>query len=316
MMNDIVTFGESMVALDPSANGPLRHVHDFKKHMAGAETNVLIGMSRLGHRTSWLSKVGDDEFGKYILSTLRSEGIDISRVKIEPNTITGVMFKEKRNNRQLNVYYYRQSSAASFINEEDIHEDWIRNARLLHITGITPALSSTCLAAVRKAVRIAKEAGVPISFDPNLRLKLWDREVACETLLSLIPDCTYFLPGYSEGKILTGIDSIEQMAESFHQMGAGTVVIKHGKEGAYLYDQNGGRWIKGYPVENVADPIGAGDAFAAGFLSGILNGDSHENSVKRGNLLGSYAVTMEGDWEGLPDLMEIEQMFSEDDTNR
>ncbi|WP_123042997.1 sugar kinase [Cohnella candidum] len=315
-MNDIVTLGESMVVFDPSSTGPLRHVSEFKKHMAGAESNVAIGLARLGHRAGWLSRVGDDEFGRYITGTLKSEGIDVSRVIADAGASTGVMFKERRNNRLMNVYYYRSNSAASRLCSEDVDKEWIRASRMLHVTGITPALSDSCHAAVCQAIRYAREAGVPVSFDLNLRLKLWDADKACETLLALIPECTYFLPGYSEGRLLTGIASIEDMARYFHRMGPEAVVIKDGKKGAYLYDRDGGRWIEACRVEEVADPIGAGDAFAAGFLSGVLKGQSHAEAVMLGNVLGSYAVTIKGDWEGLPDLTELECLYPVEDTVR
>lgn len=313
---DMITIGESLVVFDSMSLGPLRHVNDFKKRMAGAESNVSIGMSRLGHNVGWLSRVGDDEFGRYILGSLRSEGVDISQVIVDHNRSTGVMFKEKRNANLTNISYYRSNSAASMINEKDIEESWIKKSKLLHITGITPALSKTCHEAIIKAVRIAKEANIPVSFDANLRLKLWGENEARQTILSLIPDCTYFLPGFFEGKLLTGIESIEDMAAYFYNMGPEVVVIKDGKNGAYLYDSSGGYWIESFRVDKVIDSVGAGDAFAAGFLSGVLNGKSNKESVKQANLLGAYAVSVSGDWEGLPIKSELNQLFMEEDTNR
>lgn len=315
-MIDMVTFGESLVVLDPVNLGPLRHVQGFTKKMAGSESNVSIGLSRLGHRVSWLSRIGNDEFGHFILSTLRSENVDVSRVKVDGSAPTGIMFKEKRKKGQVNVYYYRKQSAASNLSEEDIDEAWICGAKLLHITGITPALSESCRKAIRKAVTTARSAGIPISFDANLRLKLWDLQTARETLLSLVCESTYFLPAYEEGVKLSGLNNVEKMAEFFYRMGPKAIVIKDGKKGAYLYDRDGGRWISGFPVDEVVDPTGAGDAFAAGFLSGILNGMPHEEAVRQGNVLGAYAVSVNGDWEGLPTKTELEQFFSTEDINR
>ncbi|NYE05735.1 2-dehydro-3-deoxygluconokinase [Bacillus niacini] len=315
-MFDIVTIGESMVVFNPTEIGPMRHCQTFRMQMAGAESNVAIGLARLGHSVSWCSRVGDDEFGKYIVNTLRAENVDVSMVRFDSDNRTGLMFKEERKKGLSNVYYYRNESAASKLSEFDIQRAWIRKARILHLTGITPALSESCRSAIFQAIKLAKEEGIPISFDLNMRTKLWEKDIAVSVLTSIMKECHYFLPSYQEGVLLSGIDSVKEMAEYFYQHGPRVVVIKKGAEGSYLLDQDGGRWIPPFRVEQVMDSIGAGDAFAAGFLSGILNGSTNEEATRRGNLLGAYSVSVKGDWEGLPSEKELSQIFTVEDAIR
>lgn len=182
---DVITFGESMVLFNPNNNGPLRYVHNFTKSIAGAESNAAIALARLGHNTGWFSRVGDDEFGRYIISTIRGEGVDVSRTITDKSRNTGLLFKERFSHINPNVYYYRNDSAASGLCTEDLDMEYIKSARILHITGITPALSKTAREAVFKAVETARKNGVTVSFDPNIRLKLWSLDEARETIMKI-----------------------------------------------------------------------------------------------------------------------------------
>ena len=155
----VVTLGESMIVLNPATTGPLRHVQTFHRSLAGAESNVAIGLVRLGITTGWVSRLGNDEFGRYALTTLRGEGVDVSRVVIDDAAPTAVYFKELRGGRDPAVYYYRRGSAASRLGPADISEEYIAGAELLHVTGITPALSDSCYRAVMTAIE--KEAYRP-----------------------------------------------------------------------------------------------------------------------------------------------------------
>ena len=159
-MPDVVTLGETMVLFTPMGDGPLRYVHHFEKGSAGPQSNVCIGLTRLGHSAGWISRLGDDEFGRYVLSAVRSEGVDVSQVHFDPEHPTAVYFKERRALGSAQVYYYRAGSAASHMTPDDIDPDYIQNAKFLLGSGITPALSATCRDALWRAVEIAKEAGV------------------------------------------------------------------------------------------------------------------------------------------------------------
>ncbi|ABY95599.1 MULTISPECIES: sugar kinase [Thermoanaerobacter] len=304
-MLDVVTLGETMVLMTPEISGPLRYVNKFIKQIGGAESNFAIGIVRLGHRAGWISKLGNDEFGKYILSFIRGEGVDTSRVKFDPDAPTAVYFKERREYGESRVYYYRRGSAASRLRPEDLDPDYIGSAKYLHLTGITPALSESCYQTVKEAIKIAKSRSVKITFDPNIRLKLWSKERAREVIMELAAQADIVLPGVSEGEILVGEREPEKIAAKFLGLGVGTVVVKMGKQGAYYATKSESKFIPGFPIEKVVDPIGAGDGFAAGFVTGLLKGYSLEKAVRLANAVGAIVTTVIGDVEGLPTMDEV-----------
>lgn len=305
-MLDVVTLGETMVLMTPEVSGPLRYVNRFIKQIGGAESNFAIGIVRLGHKAGWISKLGNDEFGKYILSFIRGEGVDTSRVKFDPEAPTAVYFKERREYGETRVYYYRRGSAASRLTPEDLDPDYIGSAKYLHVTGITPALSESCYLTVKEAIKIAKSRGVKVSLDPNIRLKLWSKERAREVIMELAEQADIVLPGVSEGEILVGEKDPEKIAAKFLDLGVSIVVVKLGEKGAYYATKNESKFVPGYPVERVVDPIGAGDGFAAGFIAGLLKNYSLEQAVKLANAVGAIVTTVIGDVEGLPTMEEVE----------
>lgn len=307
---DVVTIGESMVVFTPTTGGFMRYADLFSKKVGGAESNVAIGLSRLGHQAGWISKVGDDEFGKAIFSFLKGESVDISKAKVDDEAPTGIYFKEPRRKNQTMVYYYRKGSAASRLTPGDLNEEYIASAKYLHITGITPALSKNCRETVFEAVKLAKKHGVTVVFDPNLRMKLWDEHTARETLLELAAQADIILPGIAEGEFLFGESDPNKLGELFLQLGASLVVLKVGAEGAYYFTRTEKELVPGFPVENVVDPVGAGDGFAAGVLSGLIDGLSLFDSVERGNAVGALVTMVNGDTEGLPERQEVEMFIS------
>lgn len=297
---EVITFGETMVLFNPDSSGPLRYVHNFSKAIAGAESNVIVALARLGHKVGWFSKLGDDEFGRYIQSVIRGENVDVSRVKIDKERNTGILFKEHFVHVNPNVYYYRKNSAASSISPEDIDEEYIKNAKILHITGITAALSKTSREAVFKAIKVARENNVLVSFDPNIRLKLWTLAEAKPVLLEIAAMSDIIFPGISEGEMLLGLNTAESISEEFIKMGCKIVALKLGKEGCYLKTASEEHYVKGYVVERPEDTVGAGDGFAAGFMSGILRELSLKECGEYANGVGAMATLVKGDMEGFP----------------
>ena len=302
---DVITFGESMVLFGPDSSGPLRYVQNFNKSIAGAESNVAIALAKLGHQVGWFSKLGDDEFGRYIQTTIRGEGVDISRVIAVPNKSTGILFKERFTHSNPNVYYYRKDSAASTLKPEELDESYIKTAKILHITGITPALSESCKATIFKAIEIAKANDVLVSFDPNIRLKLWSKEEAVAVLLEIAKQSDIILPGIDEGEMLLGLTKPEDIAEGFMNLGCSLVAVKLGKEGCYVADKMKGLYIESYKLENPQDTVGAGDGFAAGFLSGILRNLDFRECGEYANGVGAMAVLVKGDMEGYPSFEQL-----------
>ncbi|MEH6908044.1 sugar kinase [Neobacillus drentensis] len=308
---DVVTIGESMVLFQPMGDKGIKYEPLFTKSLAGAESNVAIGLTRLGKKVRWISKLGKDSFGDFILSTLAGEGVDVSNAIRDERFPTAVYFKETKSFGDPDVYYYRKNSAASHMEPSDVCMEWMEGARHLHVTGITPALSENAAAMIRKTMELAKDMGLTVSFDPNLRRKLWSEEEARRVLLSLIPLCDVFLPGVEEAQFLLGHQSIEDYGKRFLEMGPKIVALKLGEEGSIGFIE--GNTVKAAPhvVKNVIDTVGAGDAFAAGFLSVFLDepadmtSSSLNKALNRANIFGALATQFRGDWEGIPTLDEL-----------
>ncbi|RED61749.1 sugar kinase [Cohnella lupini] len=314
---DVVTLGESMVLMQPMSEGSLAYAPLFTRSIAGAESNVSIGLSRLGFKVRWISRLGADPFGDAILSTLAGEGIDVSLVARDDGYPTAIYFKEFKGYGDPNVYYYRKGSAVSRLTPRDIENSWLQGAKHLHVTGITPALGPETGDAVKELMKQARQLGMTISFDPNLRRKLWTEEEARAMLLSLIPLCDIFLPGIEEAEFLIGERSEEEYGSRFLELGAKSVILKLGERGSvgFVAERSPVK-ADPFPVSRIVDTVGAGDAFAAGFLSGFLeNGDLAQGdhllkALERANFMGSLATQYKGDWEGLPKRAELNRLLS------
>jgi 2-dehydro-3-deoxygluconokinase len=301
---DVITFGESMALLTPNSGKSIENSALLDASFGGAESNVAIGLARLGHRSGWFSQLGDDPFGVKILKKIQGEGVDVSRVRLNPNGATGFMLREQVYGKNA-VYYYRKNSAASQMQPDAVDEDYIKDAQFLHITGITPALSESCMNTVFHAAALAKKHGVKVCFDPNLRLKLWDIEQARAVVLELAKQADYFLPGLDEMKLLLDTESTDEVMQFMCDLGA-TSVIKGGSGTTYLVEQNKIKEITYQHSDHVVDTVGAGDGFCAGFISGLLRGFRHEEAVRLGNLVGSMVVQEHGDWEALPTWKQVD----------
>lgn len=312
-MKDVITVGESMVVFTPQSSPIMRYTDTFSKNLGGAETNVAIGLARLGHDVGWMSKLGTDEFGTYILHTVRGEGIDVSQVHRDADHPTGIYFKEIRNAEDVRVSYYRKGSAASTLSVEDLNENYIKQAKFLHVTGITPALSNTASQTVIEMMALARKHHVKVVFDPNLRRKLWSEEKARSVLTKMVALSDIVLPGLDEAAFLFGETEPERASDQFLAKGCELVVVKLGEKGAYFKSKTESEYVDGYPVKQVIDPVGAGDGFVAGLLSGMLDQLSTRDAVMRANAVGAMQTQIRGDYEGLPDKQELTNfMFKQD----
>lgn len=307
---DLLTFGETMALFMPEGeHRSLERTGTLEQRFGGAESNVAIGAARLGTSVGWFGALGADPFGALIRKTIRGEGVDVSRSRLVEGESTGLMFRESVFGR-LAVHYYRRGSAASKMRPEDLDESYIAGCKLLHVTGITAAISGDGKRTLRRAVDIAKEAGVKISFDPNLRLKLWSIEEARETLLPLAEQADYFLPGWDEVKLLYGTEDWEEAVKRLSALRAVSVIKGVGDKTVVLENGQTAE-VPFYPAEQVVDTVGAGDAFSAGFLAGILKGLTPEEAVKVASVNGSLAVQMRGDWEALADWQAVQQRLQQ-----
>jgi 2-dehydro-3-deoxygluconokinase len=306
-MPDVVTFGECMALFRADAGEPLRTARRFSRSIAGAEANVAIGLSRLGVAAGWFGRVGDDPLGLGILDVLRGEGVDVSRAIVDDRASTGVLVRDTHAERRIDVVYARTGSAASRLTPGDLDPGYLRSARLLHVTGITPALSPDARDAVVEAVRVAADAGVAICFDPNIRRRLWpDLDAARSELLRIAGYSQIVLTGQAEAAVLTGHDDPLAAARWLAGHGAGTVAIKLGADGA-LGLQDGESYQGPALTVHPRDPIGACDAFDAGFLAAWLRGAALRGCVDEGNLAAGLSVQVYGDIEGLPYQREMDE---------
>lgn len=300
---DIITVGEAMAMFVATETGPLENVEHFIKRVAGAELNVATGLARLGFRVGWVSRVGNDSHGRYVLECLKREGIDTRAVTIDDRYPTGFQLKSKaENGTDPIVEYFRKGSAASHLSVEDAGYIGFNSARHLHLSGVAAALSSESLALCHHAACEMRAMGKTISFDPNLRPVLWpSREVMIEQLNQLAFAADWVLPGLKEGQILTGQSTPEGIADFYLERGVQAVIIKTGPDGAWFKTAAGDKAaVAAVKVDNVVDTVGAGDGFAVGTLSALLEGKTLIQAVQRGNKIGSLAIQAIGDSEGLP----------------
>jgi len=307
---DVALFGEAMLLLVADRPGPLENAEAFHKRTAGAETNVAIGLSRLGLKVGWASRLGTDSMGRYLIAAMKAEGIDCSHVICDPSQRTGFQFKGRvTDGSDPPVEYHRKGSAASQMGPADVDEAWLRSARHLHATGVFAAISDTSLQAALKSMNVMRAAGRTISFDTNLRPTLWSStETMRHWVNELASRADWVLPGIEEGVLLTGHTRPEDVARFYRERGAKLVVVKLGAEGAY-YDSDvaGTGRVDGFPVKEVIDTVGAGDGFAAGVVSALLEGRSVPEAVRRGAWIGARAVQVLGDTEGLPTRAQLEE---------
>ena len=311
MHHDVVTLGEALVLLAADQPGPLASVQSFTSYTAGAETNVAVGLARLGLRVGWASRLGDDAYGHQLLKAFTQEGVDCQHVATVAGERTGFMYKGRVDDgTDPPIEYHRANSAASHMGSQDVDTAWLMQARHLHVTGVFPALSDSTLAATRLAMQTMRAHGKTISFDPNVRPALWpDAARMRDTLNDLAAQADWVLPGLDEGRQLTGQTTPEAIARFYVEAGASHVVVKLGADGAYYQGPDAQGYVGAYPVSRVVDTVGAGDAFAVGVISGLLEQLPIQQAVQRAAWMGARAVQVRGDTEGLPtrDALQAEQ---------
>lgn len=320
MSVELLTLGESMVSLRSA--GPLSAGGSLGMHVAGAESNVAVGVARLGHSVTWAGVVGADPHGEFILRQLRSEGIAVQH-RVDPDRSTGVMFLERRTADISRAYYYRSGSAGSTLRREDVDRAFDAGARVLHLTGITAALGADARRAVEYAAARGADEGLLVSLDVNYRSKLWSRDEARAVLTPLARHATVLIASDDElelvadgGTKCTGGAAAEAaelaMAAELLSRGVAEVVVKRGAAGAGVHTVAGRREAPAVPVTSV-DTVGAGDAFTAGYLSALLDGGDVAARLHRGTLAGAFAVSTAGDCEGLPSAAELALLGSAPD---
>jgi 2-dehydro-3-deoxygluconokinase len=266
----VLTFGETMALMRADQVGPLAHASTMSLGIGGSESNVAIGLQRLGVQAVWCGRIGADSLGQLVEREIRAEGVDV-RIAVDPSAPTGLMIKERRTPDAQRVSYYRAGSAGSRIASTDIDEQLIAEAGLLHVSGITPALSAQAEATLRHAIDVARTAGVPVSFDLNFRGNLWSAEGAGSVYRDIIPLADIVFAGEDEAAIAVGAGEPEDLARRIADLGPGQAVIKLGADGALALIDGTVFRQPAVPV-SVVDTVGAGDAFVAGYLAELMEG--------------------------------------------
>lgn len=314
----LVTVGETLGLLVAEDVGPLAFARGMRLSMGGAESNVAIGVSRLGVAATWIGRLGRDPVGDLVERHLLAERVHC--IVRRDDAPTALMLRERRTGTSSNVTYYRHGSAGSHLGPDDLPDGVIEKAGVLHLTGITPALGPGPAAAVREAMRRARAAGVPVSVDLNHRSRLWDAAAAAPVFRELAAGADMLFAGDDEARIALEITdpasaTPEQLAGALAALGPAEVVVKRGRHGATAQIDGELVDVPAVPVQAV-DSVGAGDAFVAGYLAGMLTGRDAGERLSTAAVTGALAVTVPGDWEALPRPHELSLLTAEEDVQR
>ena len=310
---EAVTLGETMAVLTSPMGVNLRMAPSLDLSIAGAESNVAIGLTRLGIATAWWGRVGDDELGRLILAKLAGEGVNLAGAITDSTAPTGVMFKERRAADLVRVSYYRRGSAGSRFSAADVPDPLPASARHLHLSGITPALSESCRKAADRALTAARTAGMTVSFDVNHRAALWPAEVAGPVLRELAGRADVVFATRPEAELLQppGLPDSrsatdEELCRSLTELGPAEAVLKLGSGGALAVAQ-GATFAVPAETGPIVDLVGAGDAFVSGYLAGYLGHAAPADRLTTAVRTAAFALAVAGDWEGLPSRSDLEQ---------
>lgn len=308
----MVTIGESLGLIGAASPEGIELTTRLRLGIGGAESNVAIGLSRLGIATSWIGRVGDDDLGRRIVRELRAEGVRAEPV-VDPEALTALMLKEARAVGATRVRYYRTGQAGSRIGPDDLDPSWIASAQFLHLTGITASLSPTAEATVARALDIAEENRLTVSFDVNHRSTITRHRDAGSLYRSIARRASIVFAGEDEARLLVAdADDRESLVRGIAALGAREVVLKLGEEGCLALIDDELSSMPAFAVD-VVDTVGAGDAFVAGYLAERVRGASVDDRLRTAVQCGAYACASSGDWEGAPRRADLEAMVSGND---
>lgn len=311
----VVTLGETMALMSSDLPGPLQHSRAMTLGLGGSESNVAIALRRLGTDVTWVGRVGDDSLGDLVLREIGAEGVRVVGIR-DHEAPTGVMIKERRTSEETRVWYYRRGSAGSRLCAADVDPTTIASASLLHLSGITPALSVTAAEATFEAIRIAREADVPVSFDLNFRSRLWSAEQAAEVYRRIIAQADIVFAGDDEALIaVPGSPEPLDLAHRLIDAGAAQAVVKLGVRGAVAVVDGREYEQAAVPIKAL-DTVGAGDGFVAGYLAEYLLDADVPTCLTTATAVGAYACLVLGDWEGFPHRGELAGLTAREPVTR
>ncbi|MQW22992.1 MULTISPECIES: sugar kinase [unclassified Lactococcus] len=315
-MAEIITIGEPLVVFaSNNLNQNLVNSTEFSKVMGGAELNVMIGASRLGHSTEYISQVGDDPFGQFVVKEIAHQGVGNRYISKDMQHWTGFYLKEFVNAGDPETFYFRKGSAAAYMNKSSIDDIDFSEVKWAHLSGIFPAISLQARETFSYLVEQLLTRGIHTTFDPNLRPSLWESEDTMrQTINELAKAGEIVMPGIEEGEILVGTRSPEKIADFYLNQSdiTQTVIVKLGASGAFVKLKTGQSYtVPGFRVEKVVDTVGAGDGFALGVLTGLIEGMDLKEAVTRGCAIGALAVMAPGDNDGYPTRKQLNAFYDE-----
>lgn len=295
---DVATVGEALVALTPEHTGALRDVRTFVKDVGGAELNVAVALARLGHRSRWTGLLGEDELAEGVMTLLRGEGVVADAVVRRAEAFTGLYLKERSPAGLLRVAYYRRGSAGTLLDPSGLDLGQVTAGGVVHLTGITAALQPYGLEVVSAVMKQARVAERIVCFDANIRSALLGGRDAVELFAPLLAEADIVVCSEEEAGVLFGGTDDSQLVSAFDSLPADQLVV-HGGWGSLVVDDGGITRRRSTSVA-VVDPVGAGDAFVAGYLSGLLRGWSPADRLALANASGACAVSVLGDVASMP----------------
>lgn len=307
---DVVSVGEAMVELSAREPVPLREARTFDLGWGGDTSNVAVAARRLGGTSAYVTKVGGDGFGASLLDLWNREGVDVSGVSIDPSRPTGVYFLSRQADAPHTFTYYRSGSAASVLQAGDVPDQLLTRSRVVHSSGITQAIGRDPCEAVFTALRVADDAGVTTSYDPNLRLALWPADRARTVAREALSMVDIALPSLDDAKILTGLDDPAAIADDLLALGPRIVALKLGSAGALIASEEKHELIAPYEVPTI-DPAGAGDTFDAAFLVACLEGRELSECGDFANAAAALTTTGIGCVSPIPARAAVERLRRE-----
>ncbi len=310
MLLDVVSLGEPMVEFCATNVGHLKDVLLFERGWGGDTSNALVAVARLGKTAGYITRIGDDEFGKCFLEMWQREGIDTSHVIVEKGGFTGIYFITLINGGKHEFTYYRENSAASHFSPSDIDPNYIKQSKIFHSSGISQAISESCREAVFKAAETARKANVRFSYDPNVRLKLWAINTARAVINYTLELADIVLPSLEDAKFITGFTSPDKAAKAILKRGPSMVAIKLGAQGCFVATEEEKMFVPSFQVDKIVDTTGAGDAFSGAFLVALLEGWDLMKAAKFANAAAALKTLGRGAVTPLPTRKEVEKFLS------
>ncbi len=315
-MPDVITLGEALVEImRPGVGQPLHQAGTFLgPYPSGAPAIFADAVARLGTSCGFIGCVGQDPFGDCLVRRLQADGVDLTYLNTTSEAATGVAFVAYNPDGSRQFVFHIAGAAAGQLGPDQVSAEYIRQARWLHITGSSLAVNDSMRQACYRAVEFAAQAGLTISFDPNLRAELAGPEGIRRLVEPVLAHATIILPSGEEARLLTGLDDDRRACEALLARGAQLVALKRGAAGSTLFTPDGTITVPGFPVTEV-DPTGAGDCYAAGLTVALLQGWELGEAARFANATGALAVTQQGPMEGAPFREAVDQLLTDHTTS-